>query len=166
MGQFNAKITATFDPPRKWIMKKDLLYTCTDLLNDEAVALAGIGVQLENNNRVRVKEDFVTDLASVPRICWNLIAPWDVARAAIIHDLLYKRIRQYRWNAETELGAGGTILGEDKSLVKTAKKAADNVFLMAMLAAEPPISKWKIRAAYRSVVLFGRWCIIPRKDGS
>ena len=35
MGQFNAKITATFDPPRKWIMKKDLLYKCTDLINDD-----------------------------------------------------------------------------------------------------------------------------------
>ena len=31
MGKFNAKITATFDPPRKWIMRKDLIYTCTDL---------------------------------------------------------------------------------------------------------------------------------------
>jgi len=164
MGQFNAKITATFDPPRKWIMKKDLLYTCTDLLNDEAVALAGIGVQLENNNKIRVKEDFVTDLASVPRICWNLIAPWDVARAAIIHDLLYKRIRQYRWNAETELGAGGTILGEDKSLVKTAKKAADKVFLCGMKDAEPSVPKWKIYSAYYAVVLFGRWSIKPNED--
>ena len=92
MGQFNSKITATFDPPRKWIMQKDLTYTCTDLSDDEAVALATIGVQIENDNRIRVKEDFVTDLASVPRICWNLIAPWDVARAAIIHDLLRQKL--------------------------------------------------------------------------
>ena len=164
MGQFNSKITATFDPPRKWIMQKDLTYTCTDLTDDEAVALATIGVQIENNNRVRVREDFVTDLASVPRICWNLIAPWDVARAAIIHDLLYKRIRQYRWNAEAERGAGGMILGEDKSLVNAAKKAADKVFLCGMKDASPSVPKWKIYSAYYAVALFGRWSIIPKED--
>jgi|TARA_B100002003_G_scaffold6733_1_gene6010 hypothetical protein len=164
MGQFNNKITATFDPPRKWIMKKDLTYTCTDLSDDEAIALATIGVQIENSNRLRVKEDFVTDLASVPRICWNLIAPWDVARAAIIHDLLYKRIRQYRWNAEAERGAGGIILGEDKSLVKAAKKAADKVFLCGMKDASPSVPKWKIYSAYYAVALFGRWSIKPNEE--
>ena len=163
MGQFNDKITATFDPPRKWIMKKDLLYTCTDLTNDESVALAGVGVQMENNNRIRVGEDFVTDLASVPRAAWAIIAPWDVARAAIIHDLLYKRIRQYRWNANAEIGSG-TILGEDKSLVKAAKKAADKVFLCGMKDAEPSVPKWKIYSAYYAVALFGRWSIIPKEN--
>ena len=29
-----------------------------------------------------------TDLASIPRAGWALVAPWDVARAAIIHDIL------------------------------------------------------------------------------
>jgi len=163
MGKFNAKITAEYNPPRKWIMKKDLLYTCTDLTNDESVALAGVGVEMENNNRIRVKEDFVTDLASVPRAAWAIIAPWDVARAAIIHDLLYKRIRQYRWNANAEIGSG-TILGEDKSLVKAAKKAADKVFLCGMKDAEPSVPKWKIYSAYYAVALFGRWSIIPKEN--
>ena len=36
-----------------------------------------------------------TDLASTPRILWNLIAPWDVARAAIIHDHLYAALRGF-----------------------------------------------------------------------
>jgi len=163
MGKFNAKITAEYNPPRKWIMKKDLLYTCTDLTNNESVALAGVGVEMENNNRIRVKEDFVTDLASVPRAAWAIIAPWDVARAAIIHDLLYKRIRQYRWNANAEIGSG-TILGEDKSLVKAAKKAADKVFLCGMKDAEPSVPKWKIYSAYYAVALFGRWSIIPKEN--
>ena len=154
MGKFNAKITAEYNPPRKWIMKKDLLYTCTDLTDDESVALAGVGVQLENNNRIRVREDFVTDLASVPRAAWAIIAPWDVARAAIIHDLLYKRIRQYRWQNEEQ----------DKSLVKAAKKAADKVFLCGMKDAEPSVPKWKIYSAYYAVALFGRWSIIPKED--
>ena len=154
MGKFNAKITAEYNPPRKWIMKKDLLYTCTDLTDDETKALIDVGVQIENNNRVRVKEDFVTDLASVPRAAWAIIAPWDVARAAIIHDLLYKRIRQYRWQNEEQ----------DKSLVKAAKKAADKVFLCGMKDAEPSVPKWKIYSAYYAVALFGRWSIIPNKE--
>ena len=154
MGKFNAKITAEYNPPRKWIMKKDLLYTCTDLTDDETKALIGVGVQIENNNRVRVREDFVTDLASVPRAAWAIIAPWDVARAAIIHDLLYKRIRQYRWQNEEQ----------DKSLVKAAKKAADKVFLCGMKDAEPSVPKWKIYSAYYAVALFGRWSIIPKED--
>ena len=37
MGQFNAKITAEYNPPRKWIMKKDLTYTCTNLTDDEKI---------------------------------------------------------------------------------------------------------------------------------
>ena len=162
MGQFNAKITAEYNPPRKWIMKKDLTYTCTNLTDDEVMALTSVGVQVENNNRVRVREDFVTDLASVPRAAWAIIAPWDVARAAIIHDLLYKRIRQYRWNAEAEIGNGLTI-GEDKSLVKAAKKAADKVFLCGMLDAEPLVPKCKIYSAYYAVALFGRLSIKPNE---
>ena len=44
---------------------------------------------------------------------------------------------------------------------KAAKKASDNVFLMAMKDAEPAVPKWKIYAAYYAVVLFGRWSILP-----
>jgi hypothetical protein len=82
-----------------------------------------------------------------------LIAPWDVARAAIIHDLLYKTIRNYR-------AKGGT----DKKVIAAAKKASDNIFLMAMIDASPSVPKWKIYSAYYAVVLFGRWSIIPRKE--
>ena len=49
---------------------------------------------------------------------------------------------------------------------KAAKEAADKVFLMAMQDADPPVPSWKICAAYTAVDLFGRWSIIPRKDGS
>ena len=105
-------------------------------------------------HRITCKKGFTTDLASVPRICWAFIAPWDVARAAIIHDLLYKRIRQYRADA----------LVEDKDVIKEAKKASDDVFHMAMKDAEPSVSGWKIAAAYYAVRMFGRWSIIPREE--
>ena len=93
MGTFNDKISAEFHPPRKWVLERALSYTNKDL---EVDALKEVGVQITKSGKITCKKDFVTDLASVPRICWMLIAPWDIARAAIIHDLLYKRIRQYR----------------------------------------------------------------------
>ena len=149
MGQFNNKIEAEFDPPRKWILSRALTYTNTDIDVD---SLRAVGLSIDEH-KIIVDEEFVTDLASVPRMCWAFIAPWDVARAAIIHDLLYKRIRQYR-------GAGG----DDKKIISEAKKASDDVFHMAMKDADPSVAGWKIAAAYYSVRMFGRWSIIPR-DG-
>ena len=69
-----------------------------------------------------------------------------------IHDLLYLRIRQYRAKPNP-----------DMKEVSIAKKAADDVFLMAMKDAEPKVASWKIYAAYYAVRLFGRWSIIPRE---
>ena len=153
MGKFNNKIEAEFDPPRKWILSRALTYTNPDIDED---ALESVGVNVVGS-RITVKKDFVTDLASVPRMCWAFIAPWDVARAAIIHDLLYKRIRQHR-------KAHSKSLGEDMEVVNKAKKASDDVFHMAMKDADPSVAGWKIAAAYYSVRMFGRWSIIPR-DG-
>ena len=153
MGKFNNKIEAEFDPPRKWILSRALTYTNPDIDED---ALESVGVNVVGS-RITVKKDFVTDLASVPRMCWAFIAPWDVARAAIIHDLLYKRIRQHR-------KAHSKSLGEDMEVVNKAKKASDDVFHMAMKDADPPVAGWKIAAAYYSVRMFGRWSIIPRED--
>ena len=150
MGTFNDKIEAEFNPPRKWVLSRALTYRNWHI---DVKALEKIGVECPAH-RITCKKDFVTDLASVPRVCWAFIAPWDVARAAIIHDLLYKRIRQYR-------GAGGN----DKKVISEAKKAADDVFHMAMKDAAPSIANWKIASAYHSVRMFGRWSIIPRKNG-
>jgi len=150
MGKFNNKISAEFHPPKKWILERALSYQ-NDYINEEH--LKAVGVNITTSTKITCKKGFVTDLASVPRAIWALISPWDIARAAIIHDLLYKRIRQWRHE-------GGT----DKKTIKDAKRAADNVFLMAMKDAEPSVPKWKICAAHRAVVLCGRWSIIPSED--
>jgi len=156
MGKFNDKISAEFHPPRKWILERALSYTNADLDVD---SLKEIGVQVTKDGKITCKKGFVTDLASVPRICWMLIAPWDIARAAIIHDLLYKRIRQYRAKLDKD-----NLQYNQISAYKTAKKEADKVFLAAMKDADPSVPKWKIYSAYYSVVLFGRWSIIPREE--
>ena len=149
MGEFNDKIEAEFDPPRKWVLSRALTYRNWHI---DVKALEKIGVECPAH-RITCKKDFVTDLASVPRVCWAFIAPWDVARAAIIHDLLYKSIRQYR--------ADG---GDDKDVISKAKKASDDIFHMAMKDAEPSVAGWKIAAAYNAVRMFGRWSIIPNED--
>ena len=155
MGKFNNKIEAEFNPPRKWILSRMLTYTNPEI--DEA-ALERVGVEVKGF-KITVRKDFVTDLASVPRMCWAFVAPWDVARAAIIHDLLYKRIRQYRAEKKKKLGNW-----EDPKVIREAKRASDNVFHMAMKDAEPSIAGWKIAAAYYSVRMFGKWSIIPRDE--
>ena len=156
MGKFSQKIVAEYNPPRKWILEEPLSYT-TDLDDVEARTLELVGVDIRGK-RITVDKGFVTDLASVPRVAWAIIAPWDVARSAIIHDLLYKRIRQYRWLMKDH------EKGEDKKLVKTAKIIADKVFHQGMKDADPKVSGWKIYCAWKAVDLFGRWSIKPNES--
>ena len=162
MGKFNNKISAEYNPPRKWILERALSYTNPDIDED---ALERVGVNVKGS-KITVRKDFVTDLASVPRICWAFIAPWDVARAAIIHDLLYKCIRQYRAEKRKVTPYTGTkeVNFENPTVIREAKRASDNVFHMAMKDANPSIAGWKIAAAYYSVRMFGKWSIIPRDE--
>ena len=159
MGTFNAKILAEFQPPRKWKLGRDLVYTTTDLYANEVKALQDVGVEVVRDTNktetITVPNGFITDLASTPRMLWAFIAPFDVARAAIVHDLLYKAIRKYRWTK-------GTI-EEDKKLIKKAKVVADKVFRLAMKDADPKVSGWKIYSAWKAVDLFGRWSIVPNE---
>jgi len=161
MGKFNDKILAEFQPPKKWKLGRDLTYTTTDLYANEVKVLKDVGVEIVRDTNktesITVPIGFITDLASTPRLLWNVIAPFDVARAAIVHDLLYKAIRKYRWKVAK------TAPGEDKELIKNAKVAADKVFLLAMKDAEPKVSGWKIYSAWKAVDLFGRWSIIPNE---
>ena len=96
MGQFNGLVVAEFHPPLKWILTKPLSYTNKDV-DVDILKHVGLDIKQNNGGKVTVPTGFATDLASVPRAVWWLISPWDIARAAIIHDLLYKTIRQYRW---------------------------------------------------------------------
>ena len=160
MGQFNDKILAEFQPPKKWKLGRDLTYTTTDLSAVEVKSLQDVGVAVvRDTNKTEVftvPTGFITDLASTPRLLWNVIAPFDVARAAIVHDLLYKTIRSYRWSK----GANE----EDKKLIQKAKKASDKVFLLAMKDSDPKVSKWKMYCAWKAVDLFSRWSIIPNES--
>ena len=150
---------AEFNPPRKWVLGRDLSYTTSDLSVEDIKSLQAVGVKVKRETNktetISVPKGFVTDLASVPRAMWAFIAPFDVARAAIVHDLLYKTIRQYRWKMKDK---------EDKELVKKAKIASDKVFLLGMHDAEPKIPGWKSYSSWKAVDLFGNGSIVPNKD--
>ena len=100
MGTFSNKIVAEFTPPKTWMLEDELAFETNELKDEDIKVLQDIGANIvdtgRDTGRVTCRPGMKTDLASVPRACWALLSPWDVARAAIIHDLLYKRIRQYR----------------------------------------------------------------------
>ena len=79
---------------------------------------------------IDVPADYITDLASVPRVLWSVFPPHGrYAKAAIVHDYLYSN-------------ALGT------------KQWADSVFLEAMTVLNVP--RWRRTAMYWAVRLFGR----------
>jgi len=91
-----------------------------------------------------------TDLASTPRIIWALISPWDVARAAIIHDHLYAKLRLY-YHSNHGMNSNWYWKWKD------AKVLSDKIFLLGMKSSDPKVPFWKMYPAYWAVCLFGRW---------
>ncbi len=146
MGDFNGKISAEFTPPKTWALSKSLSFKTDKFTDADIKVLKTVGASVTNTGRVSCAKGMKTDLASVPRIAWVVIAPWDVARAAVIHDHLYARLRSYYNSGKA-----------DKKTWRRARKLSDKVFLWGMKSADPKVSKFKIYSAYWSVRLFGRW---------
>ena len=149
MGKFHNLLDAKFNPPRNWTLDTPLKFDSDTLSDEGRDLLKYCGVRVTNKNVVSVPKGYITDLASVPRFCWAVIAPFDVARAAVIHDILYEKIN--------------TAYKGEKILTKhdreRYRKVADDVFKEGMESAVPPVPKWKIWAAYNAVRVFGRWAI-------
>ena len=127
MGKFNGKISAEFTPPKTWKLEKTLSFAVDDLTKAEIGILHKVGANISSTGEVTCKKGMITDLASVPRVVWNVIAPWDVARAAIIHDLLYLRIRQYRAKPNPDMKEV-SILDPEQSNIFWEKTRSLNVF--------------------------------------
>ena len=150
MGTFSNKIVAEFTPPKTWMLEDELAFETNELKDEDIQVLIKIGANIvdtgRDTGRITCRKGMQTDLASVPRICWALISPWDVARAAIIHDHLYAALRGY-------------CNEEDYSpdVWKRGKDLSDTIFLLGMKSADPKVPAWKIYPAYWAVRLFGRW---------
>ena len=146
--KFNGKISAEFTPPKTWVLEKALSFTVEGhgISSVDLDILQEIGANVANTGRVTCKKGMKTDLASVPRICWALLAPWDVARAAVIHDHLYAACREYKKSE-----------GYKYSTWKKARALSNKIFLLGMKAADPNVPAWKVYPAYWSVRVFGCW---------
>jgi hypothetical protein len=93
---------------------------------------------------ITVPQGFEFDLASVPRVFWWLIAPFELSISApLIHDFLYQHRGQ---------PPAGTV---NPSRTYT-RHQADLVFRDLMEQEGVPV--WRRVAAYRSVQLFG-WIV-------
>ena len=146
MGSFTNKITAEFTPPKTWKLEEDLGFREGSLTKNEVELLKSIGANIKDTGMITCTKGMRTDLASTPRIIWALISPWDVARAAIIHDHLYAKLRLY-YKTDSMM----------QSKWKAAKVLSDKIFLLGMKSADPKVPCWKIYPAYWAVRLFGRW---------
>ena len=148
--KFNGLVEAIFLPPRNWVLNKALKFTCGHLNNDDVKKLKDCGVDVVDEGKgiatITVNKGYITDLASVPRACWTFIAPFDVARAAIVHDILYEKIN---------------VAFENKKISEreSYRKIADDCFKHAMKCSQPAVPGWKIWSAYNAVRLFGRFAI-------
>ena len=149
MGTFSNKIVAEFTPPKTWMLEDELAFETEDLKDEDIKVLEAIRANIvdtgRNTGRITCRKGMQTDLASVPRICWAVLSPWDVARAAIIHDHLYAALRLYWQDVEIF----------DYMTWKKGKDLADKIFLMGMKSADPKVPSWKMYPAYWAVRLFG-----------
>ncbi len=157
MAHFNGFLDATFLPPRNWTLDKDLSFKSDTIKDNEVEKLRHCKVSVGDDGTITVPAGYITDLASVPRSIWAVISPFDVARAAVIHDLLYEYINtQYKTVNESAAAEDGPATKKEREVYR---KIADHVFKVAMKNSEPPVPKWKIFIAWSSVRIFGRWAI-------
>jgi len=143
-GIFNDKLSAEFTPPKTWILERDLTFITKSLKKEDISILQKIGVNISDEGKITCVKGMKTDLASVPRSCWSIISPWDVARAAVIHDHLYATLRKYYHSEKSDWGTW-----------KKGREISDNIFLWGMQSATPSVWKIKTYAAYYAVRAFG-----------
>ena len=162
MAKFDSLMKATFNPPRNWTLLEELKFYSDNITEEQAKRLRECEVEVRNSTKtnqyiVTVPKGYITDMASVPRACWAFIAPFDVARAAVVHDILYEKIKtQYTAVHESAAAEEGPATKKER---ETYREIADHVFLEGMNASEPPVPSWKKYAAYWAVRVFGRWAI-------
>ena len=145
-GNFNDKLSAEYTPPKTWELERVLSFKTHLLTKADINLLKEVGANIASTGRISCKKGMKTDLASVPRVVWSIISPWDVARAAVIHDHLYATLRNYFHSEDMDINKW-----------RAARALSDKIFLWGMQSAKPPVLGGKIWSAYWSVRSFGRW---------
>ena len=164
MAGFSGLLDATFNPPRNWELNEALSYDCDILSEKDVEMLRYCNVSVGDNGIITVPAGYITDLASVPRAIWAFISPFDVARAAVIHDMLYEYINtRHKEVLESAAAEDGPASNQER---EDYRYIADLIFKAAMFNSEPSVPTWKIHSAFWAVRAFGRWAInnsAPRK---
>jgi hypothetical protein len=105
-----------------WLLAEDCVYTTND------------------GFMITAKSGFITDLASIPRIFWALIASFELSiTAPVFHDLIYRSAGEVA-PPDGEVTPAGKIF---------TRQEADDVFLELMTRAK--IQYWKRNVAYLAV---------------
>lgn len=136
-GKYEGLLEVRYIAPRRWRLLADFTFVRPD--GSSVIACQGSD----------------TDGASVPRILWRLIAPWDaVFPAAVIHDSLCSG------SGVLSLDNGWWAVNPStdwKEWAKVFRECLDTPFN----GIRPPA--WKRRAAYLAVIAYGK---VTRKPGA
>ena len=139
---WSGKLKCTFHGPRHWELDKELSFLSVNANRHiDRWKQLGVNISVPKNQgfgtkaKIKVEQGYHTDLASIHRAAWSFIAPWDVARAAVIHDVLYEALRENKVKLTP-------------AKIKEMRKAADNVMLEGMMAAQPTVSNLKVKVVY------------------
>ena len=97
-----------------------------------------------SGGKITVMAGALTDWATIPRKFWPVLAPQDVRRPALVHDVLYETIGEIRSKLSTHWHN-----------YRHFRKIADQVFRESMRYTDPEIARWIQWAAYRAVRAFG-----------
>ena len=109
-----------------------------DVLNNGRVKLnKQLFASVSGKRIIAVPQGFTSDLASIPRIFWRILPPWDgkTVRASVVHDYLY---------------SGGYLLDEQtQRWRKVSRKEADEIMRDIMMQDKAP--EWKVSLIYHGL---------------
>lgn len=104
-------------------------------------------IALSRGYTLIVPAGFETDLASIPRLLWNIIAPFELSCVApIVHDWLY----EHGGVIETQVQSATICIRHPR----TFTKADADLFLLDLMTQEG-VAAWRRNAAYYAVKWFG-----------
>ena len=152
---WHSLLTADFLGNRHWVLTKPLSYEIFDFIDDSYLKIwQGIGASMVLHKHdysllITVPKGYHTDLASIARPMWVAISPWDVARAAVVHDMLYGLIRAHKAHLS-------------KTRITALRDQADKIFRQGMRDADPEVATWRIGICYYFVRSLG-WASIIKE---
>ena len=122
----------------------------TYLPGEELWRLEELYVHKQKNVTVRVPAGFYFDLASVPKLFWRIIAPFELSIAApLLHDVLYR----------CKGHPPDHVIDPDDTIFSRAE--SDDLFNDVM--EQEGVKAWRRKLTYWAVSVFGK-CAWKRQD--